>query len=243
MKVPIVKEHGSWIVFILSSLVGIFVGLSAHSVHKIPIFEFILTSSGLALLINSKRPLTSAFRAKTERIIHIYWFLVFSLCGLGLITPFLIKGIMQFLVFIPLIIIYVVLLLRGKEHNLIAELIGFALLCLSAPIIYFILKEDFSFRLYLVVFMFFAAGVFKLKVRVKRTLQYRATMIIYCVMVLLVFLYFNVSTIILLPLVENIVTALWIREEKLKTTGNIELLKGVIFTLLLILVGSKSIIT
>jgi hypothetical protein len=42
-----------------------------------------------------------------------------------------------------------------------------------------------------------------------------------------------VPVIVLLPLIENIWTVLMMREEKLKTTGYIELIKSVIFVILL----------
>lgn len=239
MKIPLVKEHGSWVVFILSSLSAIFTGIYAYPMDKVPYLELILTVLGIAFLINSKKPLTTALKTKAERGINIYWFLAFSLGGTAMTLPFLVTGITQFLMFIPLIIIYVILLLRGKEHSLIAELIGFSLLCVSAPVIYFVLTENFSLRIYLIVFMFFAAGVFKVRVRMRRSIQYRVMMLIYCLMVFLIFRYLGVSTIILLPLIENVFTSLWIREEKLKTTGQIELVKGVVFMLLFILLGRE----
>ncbi|MEF9437910.1 MAG: hypothetical protein L0922_03880 [Candidatus Mariimomonas ferrooxydans] len=89
-----------------------------------------------------------------------------------------------------------------------------------------------SLRLYLVVFIFFAAGVFKVRVRIKKTSQHRWLMIIYCAASLFFFSLLNVSAIMLLPFSENVIYALWMRDEKLKTTGNIELIKGVIFIIL-----------
>ncbi len=240
MKIPVVKEHGSWVVFILSSISAIFTGIDG-SMDEIPYLKLSLTILGLAFLINSKKPLATAIKTEAERTLNICWFLFFSLCGLIMTLPFLFVRIEQFLIFIPLIIIYVILLLRGREHSLIAELIGFSLLCVSAPVIYFVLTGNFSYRLYLVVFMFFTAGVFKVRVRLKRNIQYRVMMLIYCLMVFMVFKYLDVPTIILLPIIENVLTSLWIREEKLKTTGQIELIKGIVFTLLLILLSGNSI--
>jgi len=149
-----------------------------------------------------------------------------------MVIPFIFTGITHFLMFLPLVIIYILLLLAGKEHSLIAELIGFALLCISASVIYFLLTGDFSLRLYLMVSLFFSAGVFKVRVRIKRDINYRIMMILYCLMVFMIFMYLDIPTIILLPLLENLLTALWIREEKLSTTGQIELFKGVAFVFL-----------
>ncbi|MBI4679779.1 MAG: hypothetical protein HY753_00845 [Nitrospirae bacterium] len=67
----------------------------------------------------------------------------------------------------------------------------------------------------------------------KKNLVYRFIMIFYCAVSLAIFYYLNISNVVLLPLIENIVSVIWMREEKLRTTGNTELLKGIVFTVLL----------
>jgi len=235
MKIPIVKEYGSWAVFIFSCAAGIVTGLSTRPWQTGREFslEILLTILGLIFLINSKNSFTSLLRAKQQKKESLLWFIFFSLGGLILLAPFLAEGIKKFLFFSLLILSYMVLLLRGKEHYLIAELNGFALLTLSAPISYFVITGDMSFKLYLCVFIFFAAGVFKVKARMKKNLIYRFIMIFYCAVSLAIFYYLNISVFVLLPLIENIVSVIWMREEKLRTTGNTELLKGIIFTVLL----------
>jgi len=52
VKIPLVKEHGSWVVFALSSIVAVIAGIDA-SMDEIPYLELILVISGLGLLINS----------------------------------------------------------------------------------------------------------------------------------------------------------------------------------------------
>lgn len=237
MKIPIVKEYGSWAVFIFSCAAGIVTGILTRpwQTGKDFSMDTLLTILGLMLLINSKNPLSSALRTKGQRKEHLLWFMFFSLVGFVLLTPFLTNGIKTFLFFSPLVLSYMILLSRGKEHYLLTELNGFALLTLSAPIIYFVITGEMSLRLYLAVFIFFAAGVLKVRVRIKKTLAYRWLMIFYCTASSLVFFYYlNISVVVLLPLLENIISVLWMREEKLKTTGNAELIKGVIFTILLI---------
>jgi hypothetical protein len=115
-----------------------------------------------------------------------------------------------------------ILLLYGKEHYLITELTGFALLTLSAPILNFVITGVMSVKLLLAVFIFFAAGVFKVKARMKKTLSYRWLMVIYCACALIFFLRLNISYAILLPLIENIVSVIWMREEKLEITFSSE---------------------
>ncbi|GAB4540409.1 MAG: hypothetical protein Fur0020_09610 [Thermodesulfovibrionia bacterium] len=204
----------------------------------LPFVRLILSIIGIAILINSKKALTLALKGGNG---GTYWFLAFTLIGLAMLLPFIYSGITNFLPFTPLIIIYVILLIKGKEHSLLSELVGFSLLCISAPIVYFILTGDFSFKLYLVVFMFFASGVFKVRVRMRRTITHRVIMSLYCLFVFVAFRYLNIPTIILLPLIENIITSLWIREEGLKTTGQIELAKGIVFTVLFVSFGYESI--
>jgi hypothetical protein len=58
-------------------------------------------------------------------------------------------------------------------------------------------------------------------------------MVIYCAAALVAYYYLSIATILLLPLVENIISVLLMREEKLKTTGDTELIKGVVFIILM----------
>ncbi len=43
----------------------------------------------------------------------------------------------------------------------------------------------------------------------------------------------EISAVVLLPLLENLAASVSMREERLRTTGNIELVKGAVFTVLL----------
>ncbi len=236
MKIPIVNEYGSWAVFIFSAASGITTGLLTRpwQTGRDISVTTLLTVLGLTLLINSKNPLTSAARATGNRKEHFLWFALFATAGLVLLIPFLTEGLNAFYVFSPLVLVYAALLFSGNEHSLFTELNGFALLTLSSAVIYFVITGEMSFRLYLAVFVFFAAGVFKVRARIKKTSFFRWLMISYCIIAFIIFPYYlNISAIALLPLIENILSVIVMREEKLKTTGNIELVKGVIFTILL----------
>ena len=186
-------------------------------------------------MINSKRPLTSMFRRYDREKEDLIWFLLFSLSGLALLMPFLIDGFNTFVIFSPLLIIYFIFLYFRREHDLAAEFLGFALLTLAAPVIYFVLTGLLSFRLYLAVFTFFAAGVLKVRTSMKKTGLYRLSMIFYCAVSPALFIMLEVSPYLLLPLSENVVSSLRNMEERLRKLGNIELVKGVIFVLLLVL--------
>jgi len=245
MKIPIVKEYGSWAVFGSSFLAALFAGLMTrpwNSGREFSVTTF-MTTLGLILLINAKVPFSALLRAKSftasgesetgnRNKENICWFLIFLFAGLGLLMPFLIDGFRYFVGFSSLVISYSILMAKGREHHLIAEINGFALLTLSAPIIFFTVTGDISMRLYLAVLIFFVAGVFKVRVRIKKTSLYRGSMICYCIAAVAVFHFINISLILLVPLLENIISAIWMREEKLKTVGDIELAKGIIFIVL-----------
>jgi len=230
MKIPFVKEWGSWAVFSSSCLAGLIAGLKTQPWLSGRDFTdlTVLTVLGLSFLINAKNPLASALRSKGKKE-HVRWFLFFTLTGLALLIPFLTEGIKAFQFFALLVVSYIVLLYSGKEHHLAAELNGFALLTVSAPVVYFAVTGEMSWKLYLAVTVFFSAGVFKVRLRLRKTLLFRLLMILYCIMSAALFFYMNISLLILLPFLENIVTAFWLREEKLRTTGYIELTKGIVF--------------
>jgi hypothetical protein len=194
-----------------------------------------LTITGMALLINSKNPLASVLRAKTDRVEHVRWFLLFSFSGLVLLIPFLIKGAHVFWFCAVPALSYAALLYKGREHNLITEYIGFALLTLSAPVVYFAVTGELSSDLYAAVLLFFGAGVFKVRVRIRKTLMYRWAMVFYCAAALVVYRLLDISVIILLPLLENVVSVIMMREERLRETGYTELIKGIAFIALIAL--------
>jgi hypothetical protein len=234
MKIPIVKEWGSWAVFSSSCLAGLITGLKTRPWLSGRDFTNVtaLTIAGLVFLVNSKNPLASALRSGGE-IRHVRWFLFFALSGFALLIPFLTEGTKAFQFFALLVVSYIVLLYSGKEHHLAAELNGFAILTVSAPVVYFAVTGEMSWKLYLAVTVFFSAGVFKVRLRLRKTLLYRLVMIFYCITSAALFYYMNISLLILLPFLENIVTAFWLREEKLRATGYIELTKGIVFLILI----------
>jgi hypothetical protein len=232
MKVPVVKEYGSWAVLIFSCAAGITTGLLTKpwQTGRGYSVELLLAVLGMTLLVNSKDPLTSMLRAKESRKEHLLWLVFFGVSGLLLLLPVLHDKITVFFPFLPLVFSYVVLLAIGKEHSLLTELNGFALLMVSAPVTYFVITGEVSMRLFIAVFIFFAAGVFKVKARIKKTSAYRGLMVFYCVFAVIIYFYSDISVFILAPLFENIISVAFMREERLKTTGNTELIKGVFFT-------------
>ena len=182
MKIPIVKEYGSWAVFGSSCLAALFAGLMTHpwdSGREFSVTAF-MTILGLVFLINAKVPFSSLLRSKAftesdesetgnRNKENFCWFLFFMLVGLGLLIPFLNYGLRYFIGFSLLVVSYSIFMLKGREHHILAEINGFALLTLSAPIIYFTVTGDISMRLYTAVLVFFVAGVLKVRIRIKKT--------------------------------------------------------------------------
>lgn len=236
MKIPVVREYGSWAVFIFSCAAGLSAGLMTRPWLTDRDFsaQTLMAILGIALMINAKNPLTAFLRSQDGRRTHLAWLTVFLFTGLALLVPFMIEGVGSFKVFSLLVCTYIVLIFMGQEHHVITELNGFALLTLSAPIVYFSVTGAMTPGLYPAVFIFFAAGVFKVRMKLKKSLFYRLFMVLYVITALPLFHYLlAIPAVVLLPLAENIVSAVTMREEKLRTTGNIELVKGAIFTVLL----------
>jgi hypothetical protein len=234
MKIPVVKEWGSWAVFVSSVLAALVAGFLTYPWETGRNFASVtaLTVIGLAFLINSKNPLSAALRTRENKKEHVVWFLFFSVSGLALLIPFLLGGIRSFAIFSVLVLSYGMLLYRGKEHSIFTEYNGFALLTQAAPIIYFTVTGVLSLKLYAAVLLFFGAGVFKVRVRTRKTVKSRWIMAIYCAVAVILYSLMNISIIILLPFIENLISVIFMREEKLRLTGYTEMIKGIIFIVL-----------
>jgi hypothetical protein len=233
VKIPFVKEWGSWVVFGASCLAAVAAGFSTHTWEAGRDTEIITTIAGLFFLINIKPPLVAAFRTKGTKSGHIAWGLIFMAAGLLLLAPFLRSGIDRFAPFFVLAVSYVLFVWSGKEHNVFAELNGFALLTASAPLVYFVITGVVSIKLYAAVLFFFAAGVLKVRMRIRKTIFFRILMIAYCAVVINIYYVMRINVLLLVPFSENIISALWLREHKLKTTGYIELAKSIVFVVLI----------
>jgi hypothetical protein len=230
-----VKEHGAWFVFILSCAAGIIAGsLSAmQSTAGRPHLKLVLAIAGMSLLINAKVPAVSLIRSGSRRVEDAAWLGLFIFSGILLLLPFLADGFLPFALFVPLVIAYFILIAIDKEHLIVTEIIGFSLLTAGGAVTYFILTGVLSIKLYAAVLIFFCAGVFKVRLRLKKTFFYRQVMVIYCIAAAGIYVLMGLSPLILLPLLENVLFSVWPRDEKLKVTGNTELVKGLVFLLLL----------
>jgi hypothetical protein len=213
----------------LSFLTGILVS-GAFSLKVIPAFV------AIALLINSKQALT--LWSRTERGgagKHMSVF--FVQVGLASMILLLVLGeyVPKFLPYAAVPLVYVLLNLIAGEHAVYTETAGFASLSMAAPIAKFLCTGEVDLRLYIAVAVFFCAGVFKVRVQLRKRRWERSAMGIYLVFAAVVYYVIKAPFFALLPLVDNLIFALAPYKVRLKATGWTEVMKGVTFLALMFL--------
>ncbi len=220
------KEYGSWSVLIIAFLIG--AGVSrAFSWALIPLFV------ALGLLINSKQAFMKWLRKTSDRQALVIFLAQVALATAILIVIF--GGDIPRL--LPLLIIPAAYLVSNKlagEHFLLTELLGFALLSLAAVLAKFLLTNGLDVRLFVGVALYFTAGVFKVKTLLLRKTQDRVLGVLYVLLSVYIYRRMHIPIIILLPLVDNLVVAARPYKVKLRTTGWIEVAKGLAFLSLFI---------
>jgi len=213
------KEYGSWSVLIVAFLIG--VGVSrTFSWAVLPLFL------ALASLINSKQALMKWLRRSGDRI-ALGVFLGQVVLG-AVILLLLFAGDVPRLLW--LLIIPAAYLLSNKiagEHFILTELLGFTLLGLAAVLAKFLLTNGLDVRLFVGVSLYFTAGVFKIKAVLLKKMQYRVLTVLYIIAAVYAYHRFHIAFLILLPLVENIATAITLYKVRLQTTGWIEVAKSI----------------
>jgi hypothetical protein len=215
------KEYGSWSVLIIAYLIGL--GVShAHSWAALPLFF------ALGLLINSKQAFMKWVRRPGDRTS-----LAVSLgqiAAAAVILAAVFRG--DILRLLPLLVIpafYLIWNKRKGEHFVLTEVLGFALLSLSAVLAKFLLTDGLDVRLFLGVALYFSAGVFKIKALLLKRTKDRALTAIAVVVAVVVYRLMHIPIIILLPLADNLIVAAVLYRVKLRTTGWIEVAKGLAF--------------
>ncbi len=220
------KEYGSWSVMVISYLTGLFIHRGSFDVTAISVFL------ALALFINSKQAFTLWYRQK-ERM-YLWGFVAQSLVASMVLLLIFGESILRLLPFCSVPLLYMVFFVYRGEHSLLTELLGFATLSLAALLGAFVATVEVDYRLYIATFTFFAAGVFKVRVQLRKGLKERVGMLIYAVVAILVYNIIGVSLFILLPIIDNAVHAITLYKTRLKVTGWIELSKSVLFMLLVL---------
>lgn len=221
----ILKEYGSWSVLLVAFITGLVV-TGEFPWQALPVL------GSLGLLINSKQAFTRWIRQPADRK-HLLVFLVQITVGAIILVALYSRGIPQLL---PLLIFPAAYLLMNRlagEHFVVTELLGFALLSLSAVLAKFLVVEGVDVRLFVATALYFTAGVFKVKAVLLRKTRDRVLSVLYILFAAYVYRRFQLSLLILLPLAENIIMAATLYKVRLQTTGWIEVAKSIAFLLLM----------
>lgn len=220
----ILREYGSWSVLLLSYISGIVIAGKMD-------LDIILPLIGLCFFVNSKQAFVI-----WHRLLRREAFFVFILqIVLGLLILFVAEGgsIFRLYPFALIPLIYLLSLILLTEHSIFTEIAGFLTLCLASQIAFFSLSGGMDIRLYLALSLFFIAGIFKVRLQLKKAIEERALMIAYLTVSIISYLLFELNPLILLPLIENLIFAFSLYRVRLQTTGWIEVVKGVLFLVLL----------
>ncbi len=226
------KEYGSWGVMTMAYLTGL---VAARQVNIKALAGFL----ALALLINAKQAVTIWMRtAAKERIVPGIIFGLHILSASVLLFP-LYKdyGLLQLLPYASFPAAYLLSLLFLGEHAIATEVLGFILLSLAALVAKAIVNSGLDTSLFIIVAVFFVAGVFRVRIQFKKELRYRVVMFCYVGAATGLFYSMGYHVILLLPFVDNLVFAWTLYRVGLQTTGWIEMAKGFAFLLLIAVFG------
>lgn len=220
----ILQEYGAWSVMVISYAAGILAAGGMNTGGAVALIA-------LALLINSKQAFTKWIRghhAAKPFMILIAQILTAS----ALLAAVSGAGIIKLLPYLLLPALYFLLFRFAGEHYLATEACGFALLTLAAPVAKFAVSGLVDNKLYLTAAIFFLAGVFRVRVQTRKGLPERVSMVLYTLFAAAAYRLIGTPLIVLLPLIDNLILSLTLYSVKLKTTGWIELSKGMVFLLL-----------
>jgi len=221
----ILREYGSWSVFMISYLLGVL--LQGGDVFS---QEAFLPFLGLVVLLNSKLYLTLWLRHRVQKDLFI--FLLHLLTGFLLIYASLGNEILGLLHLSLIPLLYLIFVYKLGEHHILTEIMGFATLTLSVMVASYSINQYIDYRLYLLTFTYFAAGVFKVRVQLRKTLKERLVMILYVTFLAILYPLLKIPILPLLPLLENIVYSVVLYRAKLRFTGWMEVAKSLAFMLL-----------
>jgi hypothetical protein len=217
----ILKEYGSWSVLTIAYLIGLLVSRE-FKWEAIPVFM------SLALLINSKQAYMKWVRKPASR--RPLAFFLGQIIVAAVILLLVFKSDIP--VLLPLLVFPVAYFVANKvagEHFVLTEVIGFVLISLAAVLAKFLVTGGLDVRLFVAVALYFAAGVFKVKILLQKRTRERVLMVLYVLLSVIIYRAFHLPVIILLPLVDNLVVAVAPYKVKLQTTGWIEVAKSVLF--------------
>lgn len=223
----ILREYGSWGVLTLAFLTGLAVAGKATWGH-------LAVYLGVALAMNSKQAFALWARGRRlDSLRHAAAFLLQLSASAILLFAVFGTGILKLL---PLGLLPVAYLLSFRvlgEHSLITESVGFGLLSLSAVLAGFVAEGSIDYRLFAAVALFFIAGVFKVRVQMRKGIRERCALLGYCAAAGILYLSAAIPLLPLVPLIDNVIFSLKPYRVKLRTTGWVEMAKGFLFLALM----------
>jgi hypothetical protein len=213
----------------ISFLTGVFVA-GEFDPGTVPAF------AALCLLINSKQAFTLWMRSTgSDARVHLL-VLAGEVAVAGTLLLTVLGGApVAFLPYAAVPLVYLVLLRFAGEHNLLTEIAGFSLLSLSALIGKFAASGEIDPRLYLAVAIFFTAGVFRVRIQFRKKFFYRLLMVIYIAFAVVLYRAASLPVIALFPLTDNLLFAAILYRVKVRTTGWLEVAKGTLFLVLMVI--------
>jgi hypothetical protein len=227
MKRYILKEYGAWGVMLMAYAAGLAVsrGFGMRALAAL---------LALALLINAKQSFTLWMRsAAKEKMAPLAVFLAQTALAMALLTGVSGDKIMQLMPYAVIPLSYLLCLKLFGEHALITEVVGFVLLSLSSLIGRFAATGEIDPRLFLAVAVFFTAGVFKVRIQLRKTTRYRILMAAYLIASAVLYIAAGLPLLLLAPLADNLLFAATLYRAGLRTTGWVEVSKGLVFLALL----------
>ncbi len=223
------REYGSWGVATLAFAAGLAVSRGATISSAV----FFLA---IAFFINSKQALTTGIRGKGAGTRSAFSIFALQMMLASLLV--LIQAGQDILKLLPLAFVplaYLLLLRLLGEHALLTEIAGFVLLSLSALLARYSVDGVIDLRLYTAVAVFFSAGVFKVRLQFKQRRREQMLLVGYTLCAFMSYGMLELRIIPLLPLLDNLAYGVFRYRVRLSTTGWTEVVKGIVFVILLAL--------
>ncbi len=242
--IPFPREYGSWGILITSGIMG--VALQRGPVTAVTV----LALAGISLLFMTKAPLSAFVRRRhgpdlAVSAVYAGGGLLFLWPALSAVRP----GTLLLLSVVPVltIAVYAMSAFLHRERAVVVEF--FAMATLTLPVLFFSLAERHPVNvrmsaLWFLSFLYFSASILKVKMLIFRTRGFRIANVIYLIAVAGVFAVLIAGRAVpvcagfaFLPLIENAVSTFVQHDGRrnLKRVGILELVKGCIFALVLIL--------
>lgn len=229
LKKYILKEYGSWGVVTLSYMTGIIVS-SMVTPGAAAVFI------AIALYINSKQAFVLWMRRREENTAQaLFIFIAQVVTATVILLLVLGNRLFPLMPYAVVPLAYLLCLRFLGEHALLTEISGFVLLSLSSLVAKLTTSGAIDPALFIAVAVFFTAGVFKVRVQFKKGVEQRILMAVYIAFAFIVYRLLSVPALALLPLLDNLIFSFTLYRVKVRATGWLEVLKGVIFLLLMAL--------